>query len=523
MSFQLPRFVALGISLTALFSTACQKKAEEPKAAAVELVKPAELSPSFLAVNRQLELGGSLYGYVNVEGDVQKITGRVQAMLEQMGRSQPNLAAFAKQDYSALAATLGLTDIKALGVSSVGDGTGFFRNRMFLYTGGERHGLLAGLGGKSGPFTHLDLAPADVGFYAEAELDLPVVYRAIKEVVAKVGGEPTATQLETELKKAGEAAALSVLDLIYGLKGRSAVVLRTDPVKTLRIPAPPGLILPGVSLLVCIDGIAAMVEPSLAKIPALRRTDAGALHVYEFAERLPLEGVQPVIVLEGNTLYLATSKAFYDECRAPKSGLAQSAEFKQALTHVGTEGNGLTYVSPRFFEHLRKIEGLNPQLPAEAKSALNFIVGQIPSPGQPLVAVRTNLPDGILVRSYLNRSLKQDVAMVAVYNPVTVGLLAAMAIPAFQKVRMSSQETAVLNNLRQLSAAADQFYLERGVRAALYADLVGLDRYIPEIRPVMGENYRQLRFAQGQPLQIRLPNGKTIQYPPAGARQGGVR
>ena len=46
---------------------------------------------------------------------------------------------------------------------------------------------------------------------------------------------------------------------------------------------------------------------------------------------------------------------------------------------------------------------------------------------------------------------------------VIIGLLAAMAFPAFQKVRQSSQDKAVLNNARQLSAAADQYFLENGV------------------------------------------------------------
>ncbi|MBW8781797.1 MAG: type II secretion system protein [Verrucomicrobia bacterium] len=46
---------------------------------------------------------------------------------------------------------------------------------------------------------------------------------------------------------------------------------------------------------------------------------------------------------------------------------------------------------------------------------------------------------------------------------VIIGLLAAMAIPAFQKVRVASQDKAVLNNARQLGAAADQYFLENGV------------------------------------------------------------
>ena len=54
---------------------------------------------------------------------------------------------------------------------------------------------------------------------------------------------------------------------------------------------------------------------------------------------------------------------------------------------------------------------------------------------------------------------------------VIIGLLAAMAIPAFQKVRTNSQDKAVLNNARQLSAGADQYYLENGVSTVRLTDL----------------------------------------------------
>jgi type IV pilus assembly protein PilA len=130
------------------------------------------------------------------------------------------------------------------------------------------------------------------------------------------------------------------------------------------------------------------------------------------------------------------------------------------------------------------------------------------------VTLRVNRPDGILVRSYWNRSLKQEVAMTAVYNPVTVGVLAAMAIPAFQKVRTVSQDKAVLNNLRQLAAAADQFYLENGVSQATYNDLVGPTKYIRSLVPVAGEDYRSLRFRVGQPLRVQLRTGQMIEYAP---------
>lgn len=45
---------------------------------------------------------------------------------------------------------------------------------------------------------------------------------------------------------------------------------------------------------------------------------------------------------------------------------------------------------------------------------------------------------------------------------VIIGLLAAMAIPAFQKVRESSRESALINDARQLGAAVQQYLLESG-------------------------------------------------------------
>ena len=46
---------------------------------------------------------------------------------------------------------------------------------------------------------------------------------------------------------------------------------------------------------------------------------------------------------------------------------------------------------------------------------------------------------------------------------VIIGLLAAMAIPAFQKVRASSLEKSMLNDGRQIGAAIQQYCMENGV------------------------------------------------------------
>ncbi|MDO8540824.1 MAG: hypothetical protein Q7S40_10345 [Opitutaceae bacterium] len=72
----------------------------------------------------------------------------------------------------------------------------------------------------------------------------------------------------------------------------------------------------------------------------------------------------------------------------------------------------------------------------------------------------------------------------------------------------------VLRNLRMLAAAADQFFLERGVTRASYEDLVGPTKYVKEIIPVDGEDYRSLQFAQAKPMEVRTSQGYVISYRP---------
>ena len=97
---------------------------------------------------------------------------------------------------------------------------------------------------------------------------------------------------------------------------------------------------------------------------------------------------------------------------------------------------------------------------------------------------------------------------------VIIGLLAAMAIPAFQKVRQASQDKAVLNNARQLAAAADQYFLENGVTSVTQGSLVGTTNYIKALNLVANEGYPS-GFTQGITITISAVAGqRTITYAP---------
>jgi type IV pilus assembly protein PilA len=97
---------------------------------------------------------------------------------------------------------------------------------------------------------------------------------------------------------------------------------------------------------------------------------------------------------------------------------------------------------------------------------------------------------------------------------VIIGLLAAMAIPAFQRMTTRSQDRAVLNNARQLASAADQFYMENGVSVAMFSELVGAANYIKTFATAAGEAYPN-NYTQGVTITITGVSGvRTITYTP---------
>jgi hypothetical protein len=67
-------------------------------------------------------------------------------------------------------------------------------------------------------------------------------------------------------------------------------------------------------------------------------------------------------------------------------------------------------------------------------------------------------------------------------------------------------------NLRQISAARDQFELEQGRPPRSVDDLVGPDKYIKRLIAVNGESYAGLSMARLQPLVVATPDGISVSY-----------
>jgi type IV pilus assembly protein PilA len=97
---------------------------------------------------------------------------------------------------------------------------------------------------------------------------------------------------------------------------------------------------------------------------------------------------------------------------------------------------------------------------------------------------------------------------------VIIGLLAALAIPAFNIAREAARQKAITNNLRQIAAAAQQYILEQGVVSVACSDLVGTTTaaYMRDIATVAREDYSTL-VINGTDTQISIASSVvTVTY-----------
>src|SRR5471032_2121000 len=115
-----------------------------------------------------------------------------------------------------------------------------------------------------------------------------------------------------------------------------------------------------------------------------------------------------------------------------------------------------------------------------------------------------------------NKSTKGFTLVEIMIVVVIIGLLAAMAIPAFQKVRATSQDKVVFSNLRRLYGAAQTYYLEYGVSTVTSTTLVGTDtsQYVKTFQTVVGETYTATLVDGSDVTAMGVAGQRTVTFGP---------
>ena len=89
----------------------------------------------------------------------------------------------------------------------------------------------------------------------------------------------------------------------------------------------------------------------------------------------------------------------------------------------------------------------------------------------------------------MKQSRKAGFTLVEIMIVVAIiGLLAAIAIPNFVKARATSQQNACINNMRQITAAVNEWALETGQQTGSSAAAGGITTFQPDLSPYIQLN-----------------------------------
>ena len=156
----------------------------------------------------------------------------------------------------------------------------------------------------------------------------------------------------------------------------------------------------------------------------------------------------------------------------------------------------------------------------------NRAVATLPSTPAPAAAASPSAAD--LALRDENQRLRADVARLAAdlgrLNASHAKLPAELAAPAPEPRKPGAalgmprheKQRAILNNLRQIAAARDQYLLENSQAPASVSTLVGSLAYIRRVIPIDGEDYTSLSMQRGAPLTLTTVSGETVTYDPDG-------
>ena len=411
---------------------------------------PAEEAARFATVSGQVDLGGVVFGYLSVDGDLTAIGGYANSFLEEMRKVQPDVPPV---NVPALLKITGLDAISAAGFSSVATGDGF-RNKTYIHTPKGRRGLLRIMGGDSKPFEVLKLAPAGSDLVIEQDLNLKTLYQSLLEAAEVQMGEQGKAMVQMQVRQPlPPPFAFTLEKVLADLDTQVTVIIDADPTKMVNLPDAKGMKIPQLSGAVLVDGLgwiadelAKVLEPMLAQagnrappFKIVRNANWVGIQLAIESKNFSASDRKEISELGWDTailahhrpsgkLVLASGKEFADKLFAPKPGLDQDPVFQKTMKGLPVEGTSLTYASPVFFASLREFfEKMNDLGNPKEKShkqddyllGSTFINLLLPENARGEGRVTTNTKDGMLTVSNSAHSHKTSL-ITGVASPVVM-------------------------------------------------------------------------------------------------------
>lgn len=360
-----------------------------------------ETSPYFDEVSAELQLGGTVYAYADIDGDAVRATDFVLTLL----RDVPGVGT--QQGVHRLNATtlvriLGLYDVRAIGLSSYERGS-LYHNRAFIHHTGPREGLLQLFDGEPAPFVMASIAPEGADLVWEQRFDLRVLVD-IARALSELGVGMAPEQLDRALDERVLGLEITLGQIVERLSTTAGLILAMDESRILRIPGE-SFSFPYTDFLFRIDGLGILADAmekraTLDPFLVSKRSEEWVVIRPAITLPPPWNAYEPSVVHELATgrIYVVSSPEFLESCLVTTRNVTQSPDFARAFDQLPTNGNGMTYVSPRMTRQMHAI--LDRVIEVNGSSMSTGIARFfLPDVGEPAGWVVRNAPNGMLFTS----------------------------------------------------------------------------------------------------------------------------
>jgi hypothetical protein len=425
----------------------------------------------FDEVAGQLDLGGVLYGYISVDGDLSglaKFANSFMSGMKEIDKGVPDV------DVEALMKISGLDSISALGLSSIQTNQGF-RNKVYLHAPNGVRGLLSMFGDEAKEFEVLQLAPSGTDFVVQQEVKLKTFYNEV--VLGALGGSPEqggAMPLGPQgmmMKMMVDGIMKQPMPppftftgekLINDLDTKIMVIIDGDPSKKLPVRLEGNdLNMPKIQGAVLIDNVGWLVGNLIKMFEAEKAKGGKRVPPFEVIDHANWEGLKFSIESESlskrdrkeikqfglqnamlahhrpsGKLILSSSKEFATGLFSKKPKLASDPVFLAKTKGLPKQGTAISYLSPVLMTELRKFikEAIEAENPPEKEYqrddrfvALSMLDFFLPEGALGEAMVTTVTEDGLLSVGNSAYSHKSKILMgAAVPTLVGVGMFTAV-------------------------------------------------------------------------------------------------
>ncbi|KAF0092872.1 MAG: hypothetical protein E1N59_3362 [Puniceicoccaceae bacterium 5H] len=466
----------------------------------------------FDRVTSQLDLQGTKLQYYNIDGMPEAVAEWATQVWLEVARQQQMPFAL---DFVNISQSLGLERLDAAGASTVALEDGFYQHRTFLHwsDGSQPPTILQTLG-ENQPFIAPELVPAGADWVLEVQPDYQPVLQAVNAIATNMMGEygPQLIALQLDQER---APGFTIRELLELSRHRAVAWMTYHPDEPAIEWEPDMPAMTPFDITVRLLGAAETATQHEAQLREAAEgvMDANGWTVYHFASEGP---VRPALLVsqqaDGDLVFTTGSPEDIISHRAGAK-LKDDADFQHLLHGRAPEGVALQYSSPEYEQIVTAYlhEAIAQQdagtiSPAAMEGVLNAFY-------QPMLRRKVTLQrltaDGW---AYDEFGTSASGINLQFSSPVAVGLLAAMAIPAFQAVRVSSQAGAAEDNLKQIAQTGMRYNIENGVSSVDYPTLVD-EGYLRPIEPVAGEDYSELVvYEDGGQLFVQFTDGTPVSW-----------